>query len=254
MTPAFKFGQRVRAQVKSASTIGNVLDGLSTSWNNASRVFKGGMGAVGGTLGFVGGGLAAGGMQGANAVGGLFGRQPFSNEAIETAYGAADHYANAGTEYGRDLAQGLGAGRHGLAGTTMNNPSFGDQYSAHLQNMPGVTDDARRVSATGHGMLDFSAKAAPAAAIGGALGMANNYTTAQPLMKGVSSWASQSANAAKPLTGAAANAVQKATQIGKGLNSTSNPLGAGAGAVAAGSRAFEQYKPPTPNFSGSGVR
>lgn len=239
-----KSAQSFGSVVKRASMLGDFANGLSTSWNNASRVFKGGTGAAAGALGAVGAGLTGGAMQGANAVGGLFGQQPFSNETVDTAYGTADHYANMGSAYGKDLAQGLGLGPQGLAGTTMNNPSAGDDYIKQVQNMPGVTDEARRISNMGMSTADLASKAAPAAALGGGIQMASNVATGAPLTAGISS-ASPAATAAPQALGAGAKAVQKATGVAKNLNSSSNPLGWGTGAGINAVRQYQNYQPAT---------
>lgn len=244
---AYVFGAAVQQEfnnAKQAGTLGDFANGLSTSWNNASRVFKGGTGAIAGGLGAVGAGLAAGGMQGVNAAGGLFGKQPFSNEAVNTAYGVADHYANAGGEYGKDFAQGLGLGEHGLAGTTMNNPSYGDQYVRNLQNDPAVSDDARRISDMALNTADFASKAAPAAALGGTAKILGNYATGAPLMSGVASTAptAAAAPAATAATGTS-RALQTASNLGSKLNSTGNPVGWSAAAIPNAMRAYENSRP-----------
>jgi hypothetical protein len=236
--------QPIQTRVKDASTLGDFANGLSTSWNNASRVFKGGTGAIAGGIGTVGAGLAAGGMQGANAVGGLFGKQPFSNETVNTAYGVADHYANMGSQYGKDFAQGVGLGEHGLAGTTMNNPSSGDQYVKQVQQLPGVTDDARRVSDMALNTADFAAKAAPAAALGGTAKIVGNYATGAPLLSGVASTAPTAAATASPAAATGASrALQTASQFGNKLNSTGNPVGWSAAAIPNAMRAYENSRP-----------
>lgn len=148
----------------------NLATGLNQSWNNGARAFKGMTGAVAGGLGAAGAGLAGGGMQAANAVGGLVGKQPFSNEAVNTAYGAADHYANVGSAYGKDFANSMGLGHEGLAGTT-NNHSYGDEAWKHLEHAPGVTNTARGVSQMGRTALQTASNLAPAAAIGTAAKM-----------------------------------------------------------------------------------
>lgn len=243
---AYKFG----AAIKRATMLGDFANGLSTSWNNASRVFKGGTGAIAGGIGAAGAGLAGGAMQGANAVGGLFGAQPFSNETIDTAHGVADHYANMGSAYGKDLAQGLGLGEHGLAGTTMDNPSAGDDYIKQVQQQPGVTDEARRISNMGMATADLAAKAAPAAAIGGGIQMASNLASGAPLTTGISSFspAAPAASATAPAAqtaGTLAKATQKVTGVAKNLNSTSNPLGWGTGAGINAARTYQNYQPAT---------
>jgi hypothetical protein len=241
MTP-YAFGQHVHQQMKTAGMLGNMVDGLSNSWNNASRVFKGGTGAIAGGLGAAGAGLAGGAMQGANAVGGVFGAKPFSDTSVNTAYGTAGHFANAAKGYGQDLAQGLGLGPQGLAGTTMNNPSAGDAYVQKVQNMPGVTDDARRLSAAGMTAADFASKAAPAAAIGGGIQMASNLAAGAPVTAGISS-ASPAAVAKPVASNMASRAAQKTLGVAKGMNSSSNPIGAGVNASIAAARAGEHYKP-----------
>lgn len=244
---AYEFGQQVKEAAGWGETLGNFAQGLGTSWNNASRVFKGGTGAIAGGLGAAGAGLTGVGMQGANAVGGLFGAKPFSNETVNTAYGTAGHFANMGKAYGQDLAQGLGMGEHGLAGTTMNTPSRGDQYVQQVQNLPGVTPQARAMSQAAMTTADMAAKAAPAAAIGGSLQMINNAASAAPIMKGVSSFAptataapAATATSAAPAAARAAGGVlEKVTGVGSKLNSTSNPLGYG---TSAGINAVRSYQ------------
>lgn len=160
-TPAFRFGQRVKRAILG----GNATELLGQGWNNSARAFKGMTGGIAGALGAAGGGLAAGGMQAANAVGGLVGKQPFSNEAIDTAYGAADHYADIGSAYGKDFATSMGLGRQGLAGTTQNY-SAGDAHWNKLEQQPGVSTFAKDMSQRGRNVLNTTANIAPAAAIG----------------------------------------------------------------------------------------
>lgn len=243
---AHLFGAQVRHALlhnKRAGMLGNFADGLNTSWNNASRVFKGGMGAIAGGLGAAGAGLAGGAMQGANAVGGLVGAQPFSNEAIDTAYGTADHYANAGSAYGKDLAQGYGMGTSN-AGMLDNNPSYGDQYIKQVQQLPGVTNDARRVSNMAMGVSDFAANAAPAAALGAGAKVIGNWSTGAPLLHGVASTApAPVAGSAAPAASAAARAAKNIAHVGGKLNSTSNPVGWSASAAAHAARDYNHYQP-----------
>ena len=245
----YAFGCSLRAHMKSAGMFGDIADGLSTSWNNASRVFKGGTGAIAGGLGAAGAGLAAGGMEGANAIGGVFGQKPFSDTAINTAYGAADHYANMGSEYGKDFAQGLGMGSNGMAGTLQNNPAAGDNYMKHVQQLPGVTNDARRISSTAMNVQDFAAKAAPAAALGGTIQAASNVATGAPMMSGVASTApaAPAATAATAPLSTAAKATKGVARMAKNMNSTSNPIGWGTAATANAVRGYEHYNPSMPS-------
>lgn len=175
----YEFGQKVARELmprraKQADMMGNVMGfGRNAAqlggqmWNNSARAFKGMTGAVGGTIGAAGAGLAAGGMQGANAVGGLFGKQPFSNETINTAHGVADHYANVGSAYGQDFANSVGLGSQGLAGTTQGG-SLGDDAWHHIENQPGVTQNAKQISQIGRNTLNTASNIAPAAALAGA--------------------------------------------------------------------------------------
>ena len=224
------------------SRLGSVLDGLSSSWANAARFAKGGLGSAAGAIGSGAAGLAAGGMQAANAVGGAFGAQPFSDEAIETAYGTADHYADVGSAYGEDFATSLGLGRNGLAGTAMGGQGYGDRAFGHVMDMPGVSEEARAVGKTGMAGLDLASKAFPAAAIGAGVQIASNAATGAPLLAGLTS-SSPAAGGTVPSAGLR-RAVHKAAGVGAKLNSTSNPLGAGVGIGLNAGRAYEGAQIP----------
>ena len=164
MTP-YEFGKQLGGRMKAAGMLDDSYQLGSQMWNNSARTFKGMAGATAGALGAAGGGLAAGGMQAANAVGGVFGKQPFSNEAIDTAYGAADTYADVGSAYGKDFGQSVGLGAQGLAGTTQPG-NAGDTAWQNLTNQPGVSPGARDFSTRARNVVNTAANIAPAAAIG----------------------------------------------------------------------------------------
>lgn len=190
--------QNLRSFGNNAATV------LNQSWNNGAKAFKGMTGGLGGAIGSAGAGLAAGGMQGANAVGSMFGKQPFSNEAIDTAYGTADHYANVGSAYGQDFMNSMGMGSQGLAGTT-DSSSLGDAAWKNIEHIPGVTDTARGVSQMGRGAFQTTANLAPAAAIG----------TAAKMMAPAGHAAAPASQAA-PQTGTMINnAVQTGQRLGR---------------------------------------
>lgn len=220
----FEFGQAVANFAKQADWLNDAGTLLNQSWNNSARAFKGMTGSVAGALGAGGAGLAAGGMQGVNAVGGLFGKKPFSNEAIDTAYGAADRYADVASAYGHDLANSLGVGSQGLAGTTQAG-SHGDQAWKNLANAPGVTPGARQFSNRAFNVVDTASQLAPVAAIGTGAKMLQAAGGAAPAASTVGRVGQTVARAAAP----AAYGASK-------LTSSSNAAGASAKMLASAAK------------------
>jgi hypothetical protein len=227
MTP-FEFGRTV----KRAGMWNDLGQGLTTSWNNGSRAFKGLTGGIGATVGAAGSNLAGYGMQGYNAAaGGLasagnavnsaFGGDPnkfkpgmFRQEDIAGAHNAAGMMREVGNGYGQDLMQSMGVGNMGgmnLGSVHDENKSYGDQAWQNMLNknkdlMPKSTAE---FSQGANGVLDFAAKTAPAAAIGSTI---------------------QTATAAGTGATAAHKVVQHGANAAKTLSSTSNPVGWGVGA------------------------
>lgn len=220
----FEFGQAVAGFMKKADMLGDAGNLLGQSWNNSARVFKGMTGGAAGALGAAGAGIAGGGMQAANAVGGMFGKQPFSNEAIDTAYGAADRYADVGSAYGKDLVNSLGMGPQGMAGT-LQPGSHGDQAWQNLTNAPGVTPGARQFSNRAFNVVDTAATMAPAAAIGTGAKMLSAAGKAAPAASAIGRAGQATARVAAPVAAGASK-----------LTSSSNPAGASAKMMASAAK------------------
>jgi hypothetical protein len=221
MTP-YEFGQQLGGRMKSAGVLDNASTLGSQMWNNGARTFKGMTGAVGAGLGAAGAGIGAGGMLIGNAAGSLVGQQPFSNEAVNTVAGTAGNYANVARGYGQDLANSLGLGAQGLAGTHQAG-SAGDAAWKTVEQQPGVSQGARDFSDRAFNIVDTAATIAPAAAIGGvgqvlkplqatqaAAGAAARVpTTLKPVMN--------AANTAQKAYGTTNNAASAAKLIGSGM-------------------------------------
>jgi hypothetical protein len=203
MTP-FAFGQQLAGRMKTAGWFDDAKQLGGQMWDNSARAFKGMTGATAGAIGAGTAGLAAGGMQGINAIGGAFGQKPvFSDETINTAHNTADTYANIGSAYGQDFANSMGMGAQGLAGTAQSG-SQGDAAWKNLLQQPGVSDGARDFSNRAFNVVDTAAKIAPAAAIGGV------NSAIKPF---------QAANAAAaPVTQAAATASRVPSALKPALN------------------------------------
>jgi hypothetical protein len=208
--------------MKAANMFDNAYQLGGQMLGNSARTFKGMTGAVGAGLGAVGAGIGTGGMLIGNAAGSLVGQQPFSNEAINTTAGVASNYANIAKGYGQDVAQSMGLGSQGMAGTTQTG-SAGDAAWKNLIQQPGVSQGAKDFSNRAFNVVDAAATIAPAAAIGGA----------GQVVQAAGGAAAPAANLAARIP-AALKPVVNTAQAAQKLYGTTNRLGSGAKLIQSG--------------------
>ena len=198
----FEFGQAVGGFMKKADMLGDAGNLLGQSWNNSARTFKGMTAGLGAAYGSGLANMAGGGMQAANAVGGLFGQQPFSKETVNTAYGVGNQYGRVANAYGKDVVNSLGMGSQGLAGT-LEHGSHGDQAWQNLANAPGVSPAARQFSNRAFNVVDTAANLAPASAIGTGSKMLSTVGNAGPAATTMGRMGQTAARVSAPVAAAA---------------------------------------------------
>lgn len=216
----FVFGQAVGIFMKKADMLSDAGNLLGQGWNNSARAFKGMTAGLGAAYGAGLANMVGGNMQAANTVGGLFGRQPFSKETVNTAFGTGKQYNRVANAYGKDLVNSMGMGSQGLAGTQLPG-SHGDQAWQNLANSPGVSPAARQFSNRAFNVVDTAAVMAPAAAIGTGSKMLSAAGNAGPAATTMGRVGQNVAQAAAPVAA-----------VANKLTSSSNPAGMSAKLIA----------------------